>query len=254
MTTNPIAGWLTESPHSSFNDPVTLVLVETSAPGKDVKSHLSLQMAEHQMPIQVVEDMANILGWERVNSRLTPSRLQIRNGDFGEMLACRVLETFGALEIPVKKVRFKINSDQTQPGADIVGLEIEDDRIVAIHFAEAKFRTTGDTAAGNAAHQQLESWHKEEFEQIAMFIGTRLYETQRDLYSKFMDYLSAGTNRADEYHIVLVWDNERWTDTVLSNIQFSDQIDPLTIRTVLIKDLTNLTSEIYHGIEESVRQ
>jgi hypothetical protein len=251
MAINPIATWLTESPHSSFTDLNTLVIMENASPSDDVTSHLSQQLVEHRIPLQVVEDMTNVLGWKRVKSRLTPNLLQIRNGDFGEMLACQALEVFGALEIPVKKIRFQINPNQTLPGADIVGLEFQDERIVALHFVEAKFRTTGDTAAGNLAHTQLESWHRDEFDQIIMFIASRLFESRSDLYAKFIDYLTSESSRADEFHIVLIWENEEWTDTVLLNIPgSSDDIDPLTVRTILIKDLAELTSETYLRVEE----
>ena len=115
------------------------------------------------------------------------------------MLATEILVEFGGLIVPVRKVRYQIHPDQTQIGADVVGLEIVDGRVASVHFAEVKFRSTGDTAAADSAHDQLSTWHSSEFAQIVFFVGARLEESNPGLYEIFFEYLRDATVRVDQF-------------------------------------------------------
>jgi len=206
-------------------------------------------MVEHRTALRVARDMSAILGWDTVQARLTPHLVQVRHGDFGEMLATEILVDFGGLIVPVRKVRYQIHADQTQIGADVVGLEIVDGRVASVHFAEVKFRSTGDTAAADSAHEQLSTWHSSEFAQIVFFVGARLEESNPGLYEIFFEYLRDATVRVDQFHIILVWEAASWSDTVLSNLpQPPDLLEPLTVRVVLIEGLVDLSDRAYQGM------
>jgi HamA len=253
MSLSPITSWLEEKLHDTVEQPETFVLSEVSPQSDELRTHLSQRLIEHRTALRVARDMTELLGWDAVRARLTPSLVQIRHGDFGEMLACEILAEFADLTIPVKKVRYQMHVDQTLVGADVVGLELDGDTVTCVHFAEAKLRTTGDTAAGDAAHEQLARWHGDEFGQILFFIGSRLEETDPELYSSFFEYLTDRAFRADHFHIVLVWEAARWTDTVLTNLPESpDVLDPLTVRVVLVEDLAGLTQTAYEGMATAV--
>jgi Cap4 SAVED domain len=246
MPPSLIATWLEESSHESIDDPETLVLLETRQQDAELEAYLSKRLVEHRTALRVARDMTNLLGWETVRARLTPSLIQVRHGDFGEMLAAEILEEFGGLTVPVRKVRYQIHADQTLVGADVVALELDGERVAGLHFAEAKFRTTGDTSAASAAHEQLARWHRDEFAQILMFVGARLEESDPDLYASFFQYLSDSSERIDKFQIVLVWEIGQWTETIINNLPVSpDILEPLTVRIALIEGLADLTARAY---------
>lgn len=255
MSPSAVRAWLAEAPHETVNEPVTLMLSENDPRDPEVLPFLSRQLVEHRTAIRVARDMADLLGWNAVQARLTPSQLQLRHGDFGEMLATEILQEFAGLSVPIKKVRYQIHSDQTLVGADVVGFQLDEQRVMQLHFAEAKFRTTPDTSAALQAHEQLTRWHRDDFAQIIMFIGARLQETHPDLYESFVEYLSDIHDRDDSFHIVLIWDQAAWTETVLSNLPTApDLLDPLTVRVALIDDLTHVTALAYEGMAGAVGQ
>lgn len=249
MSLSPIVSWLEEGPHETVEQPETLVLSEIRAPDGDLYAYLSERLIEHRTALRVARDMSVLLGWDAVRARLTPALVQVRHGDFGEMLASEILEEFAGLTVPIRKVRYQIHANQTLVGADVVALQLDGESVTCVHFAEAKFRTSGDTSAADAAHDQLATWHRDEFGQILIFVGSRLEEIDPGLYSSFFDYLSDASARADHFHIILVWEEAKWTDTVLTNLpEPPDVLDPLTVRVVLVDGLAALTARVYEGM------
>lgn len=122
-------------------------------------------------------------------------------------------------------------------------------------------RTTSPTRASDTPHEtchnvkslnhqeELAAWHRDEFGPILFFIGSRLEESDPDLYGAFFEYLSDASARTDHFHIILVWEADEWTDTVLNNLpEPTDALDPLTVRVALIEDLASLTDATYKGM------
>jgi hypothetical protein len=169
------------------------------------------------------------------------------------MLAAAVLQSFAALAVPIKKVRYQMHADQTLIGADIVALEVVDGEVQAVHFVEAKYRSTADTSAAEDAHEQLSTWYASEFADILFFIASRLEEQDPTLYQAFFNYLSDQQTRDDKFHIVLVWEAAAWTDTVLANIpRPPDRLEPMMVRTVLVQDLAALTQATFERMRNLV--
>ncbi len=232
-----------------------LVLSETEDRTHELLRYISERLVLHRAALRVAADMCALLGWDAVMTRLTPSQLSVRHGDFGEMLAEEILVEFAGLEVPVRKVRHQMHADQTLIGADVVALELKDGSVLCVHFAEAKFRSTSDTSAADSAHQQLRRWYTDEFGQILFFVGSRLEEANPDLYDAFLRYLSDSDDRQDHFHIVLIWDNAVWSDTVLTNIPATpERLEPLTVRVVLIDGLAAVTEQAYERMEAVVRR
>lgn len=245
--------WLIESRHSGITNPETLLLDETARPTVALREYLTERLIEHRVSLEVIRDMASVLGWTAVERRLRPSTIQLERGDFGEMLACEVLENFQLVTIPVRKVRYQIHADQSLVGADVVALELDGGDIASLHFGEAKLRTTADTAAGRDAHAQLQTWLEDDFAEILMFIGTRLSESDRGLYDAFIRYLSQQDRFHDRYHILLIWEAAQWTDSVVTGIPAPpDQLDPLRVRVTRISDLAQLVDDTYNDVRDHI--
>jgi hypothetical protein len=252
MSSTPIATWLEEAPHATVDDPEAIVVTEATGADEAVCSFLSECLIENRTALRVARDMTEIMGWERVRPRLTPALLQVRRGDFGEVVAIEVLREFAGLLIPVVKVRHQIHAGQTLIGADVVALEVDDDDVVtSVHFGEVKFRSTADTSAATEAHSQLQQWHVAEFFDVLFFVATHLIDSQPALYESLHAYLRDEDERNDCFHIFLVWDAASWSETVLDNlVALDERLAPLTVRIALIDDLTALCDKAYAGMAE----
>lgn len=246
--------WLEEALADESIDGRRVIAVgEREAPNDEVRAYLVRRLVNHRISLEVARDMVDILGWDAVERRLQATTIPVRRGDFGEMLATAVLETFDALLLPVSKVRYQMHADQTLVGADLVGLRISDGKVESLHFGEVKLRTAPDTVAGRDAHQQLERWLEEEFADIIMFFGQRLEELDDTVYSSYVEYLADGDHRDDNYHVVLVFESSAWSSTVVQNIpQPPDQLDPLTIRFARIERLADLVTETYARLQQEI--
>lgn len=89
-----LTAWLENSPRSPspFRFEVS-DLGERAAPDRDTVGCLGRIVLRAKTDPPVLERMANVLGWSDAASRLRRSgRLGVRRGDFGEALACDVLE------------------------------------------------------------------------------------------------------------------------------------------------------------------
>jgi hypothetical protein len=71
--------------------------------------------------------MARALGWQDALARLRRGRESIRRGDFGEALACEILEAVDDLSVPIRKLRYQTDPEHTLHGTDVVGFQLRDD-------------------------------------------------------------------------------------------------------------------------------
>lgn len=253
MVPASISNWLEQVSHPSIMIPRTLILTECSPRTPALETYLADRLISQRLPIQVAKDMCQLLGWGSVKNRLVASTIQVRHGDFGELLAAEVLETFAGLKIPIHKVRCQLHASQTLPGADVVALELVGDEVTALHFAEAKYRASADTSAASAAHDQLVTWYSQEFDQIVMFLGSWLAESDPALYSSLFAYLSDPRARSDSFHIVLIWEASVWTDTVVTNLPDSPALlSPLEVRAVQISDVNQLADRVFATVAARV--
>lgn len=251
-----IGQWLAEgAPDESTVGRRVIPVQELEPPTEDVHDYLTRRLVEQRLSLRVAKDMARILGWDAVEARLQPGTVQVRHGDFGEMLAGELLSEFQGLLLPINKLRYQMHADQTLVGADLVGLELSDERAVrSMHFGEAKLRTTRDLNAGKEAHAQLERWLDEEFADILLFFGSRLQELHPELYEPYIEYLAdTAGDRDDTYHIVLICDSSKWSAELLNRIPAPpDQLDPLLVRYALVEELALLVSTLLDQLADAL--
>lgn len=187
------------------------------------------------------------LGWTRAIARAGPGRVRIKRGDFGEVLATGRLIQAGIV-VPVNKLRVQITPDQTQPGVDVVGLELDDSgqEIQHVHFVEAKFRSTSNLSAAVEAHQQLHRDAPNGFEFVLQFIGSELSRTADPLCIPFLDFLARrdGTVGVDYHHISLAWDAAAWNEEVIERLANVAELDPLAVHAIRVDQLADLVERV----------
>ena len=88
-------------------------LAEGTQPGADLVSGLGEIVVRTKTRPEVLERMARALGWEDALARLRRGRESIRRGDFGEALACEILEAVDDLSVPIRKLRYQTDPEGT---------------------------------------------------------------------------------------------------------------------------------------------
>lgn len=187
------------------------------------------------------------------SARLRPPKtVQLRHGDFGEVLTIGLIETSTHLRVPVIKLRSQVDADQSLHGTDIVGFALVEDpelRVIDLDFVEVKVRTSGRSNAKNAAveaHEQLLEDRRVMFSDVLEFIAQRLEESDPELSRAFDDYLADrdgpdGTNR-----IVIVIEEDDYHQDILSNLTDRDNLcDPLAVDFVRLDGLADLIRETW---------
>jgi hypothetical protein len=187
--------------------------------------------------------------------RLQRGRKAVRRGDFGEAVGCEALEAFDGLRVPIRKLRYQTDPEQTLHGTDIVGFRMNDDDSVAdLHFVECKLRTFRDLVVGVEAHDQLQEDRLAGYADTLMFLADRLAETEPPLLDAFEKYL-AERDRAERgsYGIVLVYDVAPWDEDSLVRIEeIQDPLSPLHLRVLLATELADLVEKVYDSIDAEV--
>jgi hypothetical protein len=103
-------------------------LVERCEPDVDIVRHLGHLVLKAKSNPETLRRLTDVLGWPDAAARLRPSRREgIRRGDFGEALTCELLEIFDGYVVPVRKLRYQSDPEQTLHGTDIVAFRITQD-------------------------------------------------------------------------------------------------------------------------------
>jgi hypothetical protein len=197
------------------------------------------------------------LGWHVAGARLQPSRTaQKRHGDFGEVLAVAMLNEFQGIDVPVVKLRYQIDPEQTQPGTDIVGFVFSesDNSIDRLEFVEVKVRTSRGANTVRDAHQQLLEDAAKGFVETLDFLHQRISDDNPDLLDTFENYLADERDgRLDSYRISVVVDVSFWREEWLDRLpDEEDLVRPLTIDICQVENLADLISRSWDTVHPDV--
>jgi len=218
-------------------------------PDEETIRQLGQMMVRNKTDPGVLQQMADAIGWADAAARLRSSRrVGLRRGDFGEVLAAELLGAFEGYRVPVRKLRYQTDPEQTMHGTDIVGFEMADEgQIADLHFVEGKLRTVRDLAAGVEAHQQLADDRTSGYADTLSFLADRLAETDGALFAVFVSYLAErGRAERGSHGIFLVSDAAVWDEDGLVRInQLEDLLDPIHVRVVRVANLSALVERSY---------
>lgn len=253
-----LSSWLEIAERSSAPDAAFAVLDAQQSVATDnrVLGHISHLLINERHNPALLSTMAQRLGWNRVTTQylqaLSPRQSTARRGEFAEAITNVLLEEHLALVIPVRKLRFKITSDQSLPSTDTLALRCDSEyRRLEITFVETKLRTTLRAETVTAAHDQLSRDVSEEFPTILGFVLTVLHDRNDPLYEPFLDYLRDRADRRNsEHHIVsIVCDANAWHERVLEHLaKAGDVLANLKVAIIRLGDLANLTNAAFHTI------
>lgn len=122
----------------------------------DLVDGLAQLLASNKADPRVTADLLNAAGWAPAIAALRKGRVSVRRGDFGEALAAEAAEALDEMVVPVRKLRYQIDPNQTLPGSDVVAFVLDDDGgIDDLEFIESKYRTAPHLDLAVEAHDQL---------------------------------------------------------------------------------------------------
>jgi hypothetical protein len=246
--------WLSLSrrPPESFDRFQVTDILELAAPGDvGVLDHLRLLAQDALVGLEFLAFAAQRLRWTTIAdlvAEVTPNVLRFRLGDFGEILSYGVLEQVLGYVVPARKLRLKLQGDQTLPGTDAIALKAsEAGALTEVCFVETKLRTGTDNDAAIEAYKQLEEDHAEHFASIVLFAAKEMQRSRHPLADPFVRYLEDRDQQKeiDSYHVVLVWDSATWRERVLGRLEEEEpQLNPLTVHALRIADLRTLADQV----------
>ena len=197
------------------------------------------------------------IGWSKFYEKFISPKLprtpNMKKGKFGEILEGAILEEFFNFEIPIKKWKYGITADQSLPSTDIVAVKIDDSKIIEMCFVESKVRTKKDNRSVVEAYEQLMNEQKKEMPEMVDFIMKRLDEKNHPLSNAFIDYCLVNDNRNDSYRICAIYDNSKWDERSLKNLNesVSNLTSNLTVDVIRIETLDHVIKTSYNKMESN---
>ena len=246
------ANLFTEDWNPSYCDHFGFSRVTTAPDDRaDFIEALATGVAASKADPAVTADLLKAAGWEVAGAPLRGGTVSVRRGDFGEVVATEAIEALDDLVVPVRKLRYQIDPNQTLPGADVVAFDVgEEGDVSGLQFTESKYRTKPEKAILVKAIDQLEADRQKKFATTLNFLAHRLHETIHPLYTEFMRYLTARGRRDDSYGVCLTCDTEQWTGAPLEEAaELPDLLQPLLVRVVTLDDPNDLIDQVCAKLE-----
>lgn len=129
------------------------------------------------------------LGFDKEQSHLKrfPTNLSTRKGNLAEVVLAEYLVSATGLELPVYRLRYNPNVDQSMKGDDVLAFDLDSDP-VRILVGESKFRTTSTKSAVTEMIEGLVRSHKGGLPASLQFVADRLFEMgDEDTGTKVLD-------------------------------------------------------------------
>jgi hypothetical protein len=184
----------------------------------------------------------------------------VRQGDWGEILAGLIVTYFQNLKVPMNKLQWKFNKDKAVFGTDLIAFNKDGD-IKDIHYYEIKTRQNPHQKEGNKkgryyvsvwAYKSLEKDANSPTSSIANFLEL-LYFEKNDFENsnKFKDIIKNPQNYTSYYEIFLIIERDKFNEILLDALDVLPPIlSPINVTLVFIDELKELVRKTWQDIEE----
>lgn len=253
-----IASWLNveKGKNPDYLDFSLYELDELCPASGDIYECLQQFMVEAKVRPAVLERFAQRLGWEKTREYLIdtiqPTKMNMRLGDFGEILTCHLLEMFFEYYIPVKKLLYKLSPNQSLPATDTLAFKMDGSRIAEICYVESKLRTGRETMVAVQGYNQLYEDYSKHVPDMIRFLLNICSEYENDFFYQLLEYTCNRQNmkELDKFTLGLILDVDNWSERILKNL--SEEIDEsypeLTVLLIRITQLSDLVKKVYESI------
>lgn len=188
--------------------------------------------------------------------------LNVRQGDWGEILSTLIITYFQDLEVPINKLQWKLNKDKSVFGTDLIAFN-KGENIKDIYYYEIKTRLTSHLKEGTnphrnyvsiVAHNSLLKDENTPNEMIADFL-MRLYESRENyvMAKKFSDIVKNPKNYNRNFELFFIVEELNYSENIFDELNsLPPQLSPLRVTVIIIKDLQNLINETWLDIENKL--
>ncbi|MCD2191464.1 Hachiman antiphage defense system protein HamA [Actinomycetospora soli] len=222
----------------------------------DIHDLLAKMLMEGRANLELSRRLLRRLGWASAGARMGPSKtIQKRHGDFGEVLTIGLLRELRSTSVPIVKLRYYPDAEQTLHGTDVVGFvtsEQPDGSIIIerLVFVETKVRVSNDRGVLCNAHKQLSDDAAAGFVDTLEFLHQRLETEHPHLLGPYESYLSDRSDRAlGDYQICLIINTDDWRQATMDDLlDEAEIVSPLTVDVVYVNDLRILIDGSWQSV------
>ncbi len=183
----------------------------------------------------------------------------VRQGDWGEILATLIVSKFQNLKIPINKLQWKFNKDKTVFGTDLLSFN-KGEKIEDIHYYEIKTRLNPNKKEGkNPNRHYIAVWaykslYKDEqspTESISDFLERLYFEKEDyDTASKFRDIVKNPHKYNRKFELFLIIEKSKFINEILQELnELPPELNPLNVTIVFIDNLGDLVKKTWQDIE-----
>ena len=173
----------------------------------------------------------------------------VRQGDWGEIIAALILKDVRGFILPVSKLRSKVNHEKSMFGTDVFAIkEDSDGNIDKLVYCESKTRRTYSKNIGEEAYNSLYKDKGESLTQIIDFISKIYFEKGNyELADKYDEIFHNIENYEKEFQIFLVFEKSIWKEDILKTLHdLPPDIQNLHVNVLLIDNLKDVIEHTYN--------
>ena len=222
----------------------------------DIVDALAALVARNKSDPDVTSDLLSALGWSPAVAALREGRVSVRKGDFGEVLVTEAAEAFDGAVVPVRKLRYQIDPNQTLPGSDVVAFVLNDrGEIDTLDFIESKYRASPPLNVAVDAHDQIAADRLNGYGTTLSFIANRLNEQASHLYGPFMRFLEDRGVQDTMTTVGLSFDETRWDEAVATRLdELPNLLRRLRLRLFFLRKADELIDAVYARVLRQVAE
>lgn len=237
--------WIDSSSSGDFQKFKHYSLSELPGTRLTITKPLAEHIWEYHHDRKLLAKSLEVLGYthlSQVYKDKRPKKRDTRMGNFGEVITSAYMEQGLGYQVPVYRLRYNPNPEQSMKGDDVIGFKFEVEGQVqhVLCIAESKARKHYDANILNEAYEGIKKSHNLAEPTSLNFIFERLmeredYDLARKVHS-FLDHYSNKKPYLKEYLIFLVSEHRHITPTRnLDNV--SDIIEGLSIYELQLSDI-----------------
>ena len=188
----------------------------------------------------------------------------VRQGDWGEVLACLIVTYFQRLIVPIHKLQWKFNHTKAVFGTDLIAFNAGN-QIKDIHYYETKTSQYPQKKVSRNgvshyisvwAYKSLENDAFSSIESIANFLEMFYFEKgDYDNADKFKNFTRFSQNYNTHFEIFLIFEKNLFSEVILNELEaLPPKLSPLSVTLVFVDDFKQLVEETWKDIEETLVQ
>lgn len=207
----------------------------------------------HARPEDLARDAARREALVRQGFSFAPSRFpgdpNTRKGNWTEIFLCEYVKSSSQADIPVYRLRYNPNIEQSMKGDDVLAFDLNADP-VRIIVGEAKFRASSSKAAVEEIVKALERSHRGGLPASLQFVADRLFQEGNEELGRRIEEC-AGLFVRDQLridHLGLLASNHLVQTHVATHTQSS--VPRLAVMSLTLADGAGLVAASFNSLEE----